>query len=579
MNPSNNRKRKFSLAWWQLDIIISLALVVICGIWFLYNHAWGAWGDDAPGYIYTAGQILHHEPLVGQDSLVQQALKWFGQEKFARFTAPAHHEIISPGGWIASRYPIGLGLLMALVAWLSHWQFAVYLVVPVSAVVVVLATYWCSIVWLPLSAPLKRLAGIMAAASVVLCDVFANYAVAEPMREIPSIAFFLLGCLCLTIALFHTPTRFWKIVLLLLAGALYGYSVDIRETSAVLLPSILLLFFYGYTKAERSDRWRSLGIFFIGLILAGSVSIWTSVTISQHKVKFRDKDISSIAVTSNFDHIQSLSFTNLYDNEGKFRPGVGGVNQYWQVLQQFNIWPPFLFMAAVGLMLLWRSHRRWAIFFSTWFGAIFILFAMWINPYPRYILPLLPLVALLSAYGTLAGMQLLNRVLGLKPIMSVLLTLVVVASFFVCQQPAIANRQAFISTTAPQYKAINWSDTTTIQTVADDVQQYASTQHKPPLLLMLGSFKGGLAETIMTQTQLPVIRFPGKPNEQPPLDQLTQFVQQLNQTDAVVIWYDPTASSVEQQWFKTLSVQPINSSIYNFSFENSVTLYALTSNN
>jgi len=565
------------LRWWQLDILISLALAVVCTGWFALNHAWGAWGDDAPGYIYTASQILHHQSLVSQDALVQQALSWFDQERWARFVAPAHHEIISPSGWIASRYPIGLGLLMALVAGLAQWNLAIYLVVPLSAVVVVVATYWCALVWLPLSSSAKRLAGLMAASSVALCSIFANYAVAEPMREIPSMAFFLLGFLLLTSALFYKHSTWLKVVLLVAAGLCYGYSINIRETSAILFPSVLWLFFCKFSERTRAQLRRWFLLFCAGLVLAGLVSIWTTVTITQHKEKFRSRDITNIAITSNFDHIQSLSFKNLYNNEGKFRPGVGGVKQYWEVLQTFNIWPPFLLMALGGIILLYRKDRHLAIFFLSWFGAIFLLFAMWINPYPRYILPLLPVVALLSAYGTIRGLQILAQLFRTTPTTTAILNLFVIGSFFASQQPAVMARHNQLVNPLPVYKAISYQDTVTLQRVADQVEQYARTTQKPPLLFMLGTFKGGLAETIMSQTALRVIRFPGKPNEQPPLDQLTGFVNELNKTFAVVVWYDTTTSSTEQQWLNTFSTQQL--ATYNFSFQDDIILYAITKHN
>ena len=140
---------KLNQRWWLVDSVILLLLTMISGVWFLWHHAYGAYGDDSPGYIYSAHQLLEGEALVQQDVLVQDALAWFGDEQYARFVAPAHHEIIAPTGWITSRYPWD-ERLDGLAAWLSGTVTGIYLVVPVFAVVV-LCTYLGAI-WLPVAA-------------------------------------------------------------------------------------------------------------------------------------------------------------------------------------------------------------------------------------------------------------------------------------------------------------------------------------------------------------------------------------------------------------------------------------------
>lgn len=563
---------KISAGWFVLDVVFCVLLSGIFGLWFLSNHAAGAWGDDAPGYMYTAGQILRHEPLVVQDTLVQQALDFFGDEHFARFVAPAHHEIIAPSGWVASRYPIGLSVLMAGAAWLWHSDTAMYLVVPLLAVIVVVLTYVLGIVTLPLLPAWKRVAALMAALAVGLADVFANYAVAEPMREIPSMVFFLASLILLVVAGRQTVPSRWRWILIALAGVCFGYSVNIRETSAVLLLPLGLVL----TQKplwSRSQRWRIGTVFAAAMLISLSVSIWNSAQITMHKEKFRSKDISRIAITSNFDHIQSLNPHNLFDNEGKFKPGVGGVQQYWEVLNGFSVWPPFVLFALVGVVALWQEQRRLAAVYVSWFLGIYGLFAMWINPYPRYILPLLPAVALLSAYGVMRAAYYVGRWLQLSPWWQRGLLALAVLSFFVAQRPAIADRNSQLTATVGVYKAITVNDLEQLRALAAVIEQQASG--KPALLIMFGDYKGGLAETTMIHTGLRVIRFPSKPNEQPQLDNLAQFLSQLEQDYTLFVWYDPTISAKEQrllhyvQWSDPLLTQ-------NYSFQPNVTLYAIT---
>ncbi|EKE01711.1 MAG: hypothetical protein ACD_21C00069G0003 [uncultured bacterium] len=566
--------------WWVIDSIILVLLTVIFGVWFFKAHAYGAWGDDSPGYIYTAGQVQNGEALVVQDNLVQAALAWFGDEHFARFVAPAHHEIISPSGWTASRYPIGLSVLMALANKLTGQDTAMYAIVPLAAVGVVLLTYLLAVLWLPTNPPLKRVGAMVAALSVGLSDVFANYAVAQPMREIPALLFWLAALLLLTF-INRVQLMRWKIILAICAGLLFGYSINIRETSAVLLVPVLVWLWpvgrvWWKSRVERSAFIKIVLAGCAGLLIALSLSIWNSAAITAHKEKFREKDISSIAITSNFDHIQSLSPSNLFNNQGKFKPGVGGVVQYWEVMSQFSTFAPFLFFALIGLFLTWWQQRRLAYVLASWIAVVFILFAMWINPYARYILPLLPAVAILSAYGMVGIIEYVGKKLQLSRFVSIGLSLLLMAAFFISLQPAIAARNEHIRLGDSVYKAITAEDLSTLKTVSDQLLVKASPE-KPALLMMFGSWRAGLPETIMTHSDLRVIRFPGRPNEQPDLTALAGFMAELQKTYTVYVWYDATLGTGEQRLFQQLSLsEPILTT--QLSFQADIVIYALTAN-
>lgn len=559
--------------WLIFDVTVGLLLSVAFGFLYITNHAWGSWGDDSPGYIYTAGQLLHGENLVSQDPLVRAAMLHFESEPQSRFVAPTHHEIISPDGWIASRYPIGLGALMYFVSAIFKNDELIYVVVPVLAVGVVILTYILALLLADTNPAYKRVIGIMSAVSVGLANLFANYAVSQPMREIPSMFFFMLAFIAILISLRETQARWLTWSSLILGGLAYGYSVNIRETSGVLLLPILILFFYGVKKVDYKRYIKLFSIFMVAVILAGSLSIWNSVMITAHKEKFREKDISSIAITSNFDHVRSLNFQNLYNNQGKFRPGVGGVNQYWSIMQQFSNWPPFLFMALVGLGLLWSKHRRFAIFLGTWFLTIFLLFSAWINPYPRYILPLLPAVAIASSIGTIASLQLLKKYFALTRTLWSIVAIALVGSFFVTLQPSLADRQQHITEDEHVYKALTYQDLEQTRTLAKTVTESQSTQ-KPALLLMLGEWKAGMSEMVMTHATVRSIRFPRKDKERPPMDTFLDFLKQLNETNELYLWYDASANADEQKLRTLLNLEPI--ATYDFSFQSGVELYKIT---
>jgi 4-amino-4-deoxy-L-arabinose transferase-like glycosyltransferase len=312
------------------------------------------------------------------------------------------------------------------------------------------------------------------------------------------------------------------------------------------------------------------------MILVGSISIWNSVQITQHKEKFRSKDISSIAITSNFDHIQSLSLKNLYNNQGKFKPGVGGLNQYWVVIREYSVWSPFLLFAALGMIFLWRKDKRLAYWLLSWFASIFILFSMWINPYARYVLPLLPAVVMLSVYGMMKTVQWAREYFKLSQLSFVVISIVVITSFVVALKPLLTQRLTHVRTGENVYKAISYSDLTTLQAVASTIQTDAAIQsNKPTLLLMIGSWQSGLSETMMTHTNLKVIRFPRKPQEQASLEQLIPFIQQLASDYNLYFWYDDTANPEEQQVRQQLNLGQIISK-YEFTFQPNVLIYRVS---
>lgn len=547
------------MTWRLIDGFIILLLVSVSGVWLLWHHAYGAYGDDAPGYIYTAHQLITGQPLVAQDPLVQDALAWFGAEPYARFVAPAHHEIISPAGWTVSRYPIGLSVLMAGAAWLFNDPLAIYLIVPLTAIGVVLLTYLGAIWLLPVSPVWQRVTGLGAAVIVLGTNLFFTYSVAQPMREIPALFFFMIG------ALLFVKTKRWY--LLLVAGIFFGYSVAIRETNIILL---LPLVFY-------SRRWRTWLWFALGAFLIYLPFLWQAAIITQHKEVFREKDITNIAITSNIDHIQSFAVSNLWNNQGKFKPGVGGLNQYWSVLKQFSTWPLFFLTILVGAGYLWKKQRPSFWLLGSWVASIVLLFALWINPYPRYILPILPVLAWLSMVGVMAGWEWFSNVLRLKKVVSVGLLLLVLVSFIAAYQPVLASRQDYVRTGTPQDRELTKADLLTIQQAIALVQNAAVTTDKTPLVLLLGETKGGLAETIMTHTTIQTIRFPNKDKEQPPFEQFQGYIDHLSETYTIYVWYDQSVTADEQRFFNQSNLSLVTTLVTSFKPE--ISIYAYSAEN
>ena len=130
--------KKKSLIHWLIGGVIIAAIVLLFGIIYFDDHAWGTWGDDSAGYIYLAGRMIQDKPLVYHDDLAQMGFDFFGDEKLARWLTPTHHEFINQEGWIASKYPVGASLLLALV------YFCCYRIKHGGRLLGACAQYWCA---------------------------------------------------------------------------------------------------------------------------------------------------------------------------------------------------------------------------------------------------------------------------------------------------------------------------------------------------------------------------------------------------------------------------------------------------
>ena len=177
-------KRSMILQW-VLTLSISVLLGVGAGAIYLDDHAWGAWGDDSPGYLFLAGQMLRGEPNVYQDALAARGLDFFGDEKLARWLTPTHHQFINTRGVLASKYPVGLSLVMYWTATLLSNDEAIYLVVPVLGAVNLALMYLLGLL-LFRTYRYRHLVSGIAAAAMGVSNLYYDYAIAQPMREIPS---------------------------------------------------------------------------------------------------------------------------------------------------------------------------------------------------------------------------------------------------------------------------------------------------------------------------------------------------------------------------------------------------------
>jgi len=584
-----------------ISLGIGIFLSVCFGYLYFHNHAYGAWGDDSPGYIYLWGRMSQNKQLVYKEPLTVKALNFFHDEKLARWTTPTHHEIISPQGYLASKYPIGLSQIMYIFSKIFNSELAVYYVLPGLATFIVILTYLiCNIIFFEIK--WKYFFSVGAAIIVGLASLFYEAAVSQPMREIPSIFFMLFGYYCLLQAMAswqrnnQNKQGIFFYLLIILAFLNLGMSINIRETSLVILPAFLILFWevdkknkmsvetcHGMSLQKKSIIKLSL-ISVVILIVGLAPSIINSINISQYKEKFKKKDITSVAITSNFDHIRSFSFSNLFNNNGKFKSGdQGGLEHYWQTLLAMSPLPYFMLLVVIGFIYLYKKNKWQFASLIWWLLSFLVVFSLWINPYSRYILPLFPLLGIISMYG------LYNLIVQLMPQYiknkkwQFIIGVVIICSSIVSYQPVIAQMVENIKLSPDEIhinKSISLTDLNKLEDIGSRIILNAKQQpEKKPLLMFTGAWQYGLSETLEAHTGLQSIRMPLEQKFDFNEDKVKEFFDQTLLTDyQLYIWLDTSTKPETRDWLdKNYSLQKKITS--NFSFEEETTIYEITPKN
>src|SRR3990167_1347334 len=392
-----------------VHFFIIAALILFFGFLFFSNRAFGSCGDDSPGYIYLTHKIFFNKPLVYQDALVERGLDFFHKPARADFLAPRHHTIISPDGFVASIYPVGLSFLMVIPVLFTGNLDDIYFVLPFFAVATLVLVYGIAYI-LVRRWRYSFLIAFLSALALGLSTLYENYGISQPMREIPSIFFLLLALWFLLLLKEYTPKKPVFYVLLALSAISLGFSFNIRETGIILMPA----FFMVGLSVARSYGWTWKGfilpalVFCLFLVGTLSLTVWNSAQISAHSVSF-DSGTDAPVLLSNIDHLESFSLRNIYDNQGKFRPGEGGIVHYWGVIQAMSPLPFWFVLVVFGCVVyMYRGSKLVGGAFILWAGGVILLFSMWINPYSRYILPAFPMFAFFGAVGLVSAFFLIT---------------------------------------------------------------------------------------------------------------------------------------------------------------------------
>lgn len=568
-------------------LIIAAAITIILGAIFgrIYfdDHSWGAWGDDSAGYIYLAGLMYEGEPLVYFDELVAKGYEYFQDEKLSRWLTPTHHFLINQQGVIASKYPVGASMLMVWFARIVGNSDGFYIMTPFLAALNVALVYILAVLLFPKNR-YRHAIGILAAVFLGFSGLYYDYAIAQPMREIPSITFLLLATIFLIQSVRLLRDRDGQmplaIALLALSGLSFGMSVNVRETSLLVLPGLAVFAIMELWGKQHGTLWvhvRRLlpyvAVFFVSVVIGVVPTIQNSYNLSQEKEVFKERDTSEVVLLSNIGHINTISIENVFDNQGKFRPGKGSLPHYWGVMQKSVPVPYFLVFVALGIVFLWRESRSRTLLLLLWFLGTLTIFSLWVNPYSRYILPLFPPLMLFGAYGIVTFLQKVVPTFFQGRAMRILAALCVGVGFVAAYQPVFAQVRENLHTDVYQFKAISQNDFGTLHTIAEDVRSYQDGDREP-VIMFTGEWQYGTSETLQAHTGVKTIRSPFEQRFAFDQEELLFFLnEQLLPGQETYIWIDATTAPQTMEWFEDRNVKEVGA--YQFTFQPDVHIYRI----
>ncbi|MFC1598233.1 hypothetical protein ACFL2M_01735 [Patescibacteria group bacterium] len=559
------------------SIVFIVALVLGFSVLYFDDHSWGTWGDDSAGYVFLAGRMLAGEPLVYYDELAAAGLEFFGDEKLARWLTPTHHQFINTQGVIASKYPVGAPLLLLAGAKLYGSGAGFYLVTPVLAVLNLVLVYILALLLFPRQ-KFRHLIGFLSAISLGVSSLYYDYAIAQPMREIPSICFILLLAIFLILGVRQVKSgekkhRWLAYGLFALSGLACGMAFNIRETAVLVVPGAIVFAMMVLWQKE-VKIWTNIKkmlpyalTFLLAAIIAITPTIQNSINISKDKEVFKARDTSEVVVLSNIGHVESLSLQNIFDNQGKFRPGKGSLPHYWNIMQKSTPLPYFLVLVLVGIFYLWKESKPKTLFLVLWAFGVLTIFSLWVNPYSRYILPLFPPLILIGVYGLFALVQrFLPAVFKQKKIVTAL-AVVIAGAFIAGYQPIFASINENLITDVYRFKAISQNDLNTVIQIGEDLQAY-----EKPVLMFAGDWQYGISETMQAHTGLKTVRFPFEQRFEFDEEQVDAFFEQMKADGyTLFVWSDVTASADFFEWFAQQEVTEVSQ--HEFSFEPAVTIH------
>lgn len=559
-----------------LPVIIGICLFLSTLLVFSYKHAWGAWGGDSPGYILQAAHVYQGKELIYEDDLVQKASIYFTDSNDMQWVLPYRHELLSKdNGIIVSRYPIGMALVYGTVAKLFGEFSSIFMLTILFAAGSVALLYM--FLYQLFSAEEKTIAVLYAVAgSILLCssDLFFSYAVSQPMREIPSI-FFLLLAVVLIEYLYKNKNIFKKRRVLLfvfsfLISISLSLAIAIRVTNSIPAIGILLYgayVFFTHISYETLRQKNSIQIILsvVLIVLITSACIFVPVIMHGHDMNAVTADSLNTSVLSyiapNASHVDSINASHLITNEGKFRPGEGGFAYYISILEQSIALPFGLLFFCIGIAYLWiKGNKGLFVMSSIWVFGLLLLFGSWINPYSRYILPVIPIVIAISIYGfyLVIDTVLTGKSKNILRISMPFVIMIMMLTSSSSHYHYLENDQLFLN------KSISKEDGIQLEKFIDTMQTYEQSE-KEPLFIATGESRAGMSSMVMAQSTIRSVRSPYESLLLRDQEKVRTFLDILTDEYEVYVWIDETTNGKIVHWMEEYAVETV--AVHDYSFQ------------
>lgn len=572
---------------WAFFIPIAVVIIIVFGFGKLYfvNFSFGAAGDDSAGYIFNAGRLFDGKSSVYRDEIVKMGLDHFEDPKLIEFLVPTHSHLIKSDGTITSKYSQGVSYLMALFAKISRNSTGFYYVNPFFAILNLVLVYLLVLAVFK-NFKFKHWIGIFSVLILGLSYRYVDAAISQPMREM-TFTFFILAATLI----FFLAAQKRKFQWFFVAAPFFGIACLIRSTAIVSLPIFLIAawseffptkFNWNVVKILRDKIFWKFVKFAI-IFCAISLVFLLPQFIDSFKVS-REKDInavykSKIVALPDIDHLESLNIRSIFTSTGKFRPDEGGLKYYKTVIDKITPFPFFIFLVFLGAVSMLRERKnfqtQWPyaaawIFLANIFTYL-VLFSAWVNPYPRYILPIFPFLAILGASGIVYFLRIIIPMFFVKKSSRGFIIAAFVIALLLPYYGHYFTLKNYIIGLYEKTRAISKSDLNNLRDMGTKLN------NKNAILIFSSDYANGLSETFEAHTGIRAIRPPYSNSQNLMPQQATEkFMKKLIEKKDVYLWLDHSSNARNNRLFVE-NFQLEKRFSYNFSFfDNQVFVYKLS---
>jgi Dolichyl-phosphate-mannose-protein mannosyltransferase len=457
----------------NVDKLLILWLIFIAFLYFS-NMSYGALGDDSPGYIFMASKIVETGSSTYQDEIVHLFLE---NGLNARLALPhSGYNILNDDGLVGSVSAEGYPRIMAFF-YIIFGPIGFYIVNPLLSVLF-LMSFYCLLKEL---FPFRESRTIFAFVCTFILSIngfFWTLSTYQPMTDTTPLLF-----ICLSMLLFIKSFRIEKSGMLLigLSGLLFGWGLCIRYANVVLLLPFFAFFIYSERRKLMSlSNIRLITIFTICILFASSVAIMNiheNKTLQYHSQWSDDSTIKP----------SGLSLENIYNNQGKFKPGVGSFFIYKDVIMNKIFAPNILFFLIIGCLFLLVHSKISFIFITLWMFAIVSLYLMWVNPYWRYIAPAIPafIVLYVSALFAIPKLMVNKRIRILS--ITILVILVVIGNM---GSIARTDKIIFGNPSLPSDKSVSYGDFQNVMSIDNNFDAFVTMGKSNTMIGFLRTYLG-----------------------------------------------------------------------------------------